>query len=169
MLRVKLLSLTCRGGKDPFEGTTSNDLGRTGQNTSDKLNQLIKDKVPPHQRIVSPTPYSVAPAKRHDTGNASVSLGVQMATGLRQSLHGLLQGVRAVRRTHRETGRKLDSRLVTSAMLGNTRLFKHKSKAVDVSSAFTILLDSSGSMSRSVKEAEAAVVSMLYALDGIQG
>ena len=158
-----------QGGKDPFEGTTSNDLGRTGQNTSDKLNQLIKDKVPPHQRIVSPTPYSVAPAKRHDTGNASVSLGVQMATGLRQSLHGLLQGVRAVRRTHRETGRKLDSRLVTSAMLGNTRLFKHKSKAVDVSSAFTILLDSSGSMSRSVKEAEAAVVSMLYALDGIQG
>ncbi len=74
-----------------------------------------------------------------------------------------------MRRTHRETGRKLDSRLVTSAMLGNTRLFKHKSKAVDVSSAFTILLDSSGSMSRSVKEAEAAVVSMLYALDGIQG
>lgn len=152
MLRVKLPVVNMsQGGKDPFEGTTSNDLGRTGQNTSDKLNQLIKDKVPPHQRIVSPTPYSVAPAKRHDTGNASVSLGVQMATGLRQSLHGLLQGVRAVRRTHRETGRKLDSRLVTSAMLGNTRLFKHKSKAVDVSSAFTILLDSSGSMSRSVK------------------
>jgi hypothetical protein len=120
-IRAKCLgeasSVTCPGGKDPFEGTTSNDLGRTGQNTSDKLNQLIKDKVPPHQRIVSPTPYSVAPAKRHDTGNASVSLGVQMATGLRQSLHGLLQGVRAVRRTHRETGRKLDSRLVTSAML----------------------------------------------------
>ncbi len=70
-----------QGGKDPFEGTTSNDLGRTGQNTSDKLNQLIKDKVPPHQRIVSPTPYSVAPAKRHDTGNASVSLGCRWLPG----------------------------------------------------------------------------------------
>lgn len=35
-----------QNGKDPFEGTTSNDLGCTGQNTSDKLNQLIKDKVP---------------------------------------------------------------------------------------------------------------------------
>ncbi|WP_227547936.1 hypothetical protein [Klebsiella michiganensis] len=111
-----------QNGKDPFEGTTSNDLGRTGQNTSDKLNQLIKDKVPPASTYRFTYSIFVAPAKRHDTGNASVSLGVQMATGLRQSLHGLLQGVRAVRRTHRETGRKLDSRLVTSAMLGNTRL-----------------------------------------------
>lgn len=154
---------------DPFDGTTANDLSEVGLNSSDKLNELIKDKVSPQQRVVAPSPFSVAPAKRHNTGNESVSLGIRMATGLRQSLHGLLQGVRAVRRTHRDTGRKLDSNLVTSALLGNTRLFKHKSKAVDVSSAFTILLDTSGSMRRSVTEAEAAVVSVLYALEGMPG
>lgn len=154
---------------DPFADATDDDLDEVIKGAGERLNDCIKDNVSPSERIPAATPFGVAPAKRHATSEASVLRGVQAASGLRQSMHGLLQGMQQVSRTHKETGRVMDTRRLTSALLGETKLFRHKSKAVEFNSAFTVLLDSSGSLGTDMVEAEAAVVSLLFALDGIKG
>ncbi|WP_272570341.1 VWA domain-containing protein [Providencia sp. PROV255] len=154
---------------DPFANTTDDDLNEVIKGAGERLNDCIKDNVSPSERTPAATPFGVAPAKRHATTEASVLRGVQAASGLRQSMHGLLQGMQQTRRTHKETGRVLDTRRLTSALLGETKLFRHKSKAVEFNSAFTVLLDSSSSLGSDMVEAEAAVVSLLFALDGIKG
>ncbi|WP_235201182.1 vWA domain-containing protein [Photorhabdus aegyptia] len=158
-----------KSSSDPFSDTTEKDLSEVMKGASEKLNEALEDKVPSSKRVPAPVPYSVAPAKRNRTTDTSVNRGIQFASGLRQSMHGLLQGMQQVRRTHKDTGRKLDTRLLTSALLGNMKLFKHKSKTVEFNCAFTVLLDTSDSLKYDVVEAEAAVVSMLYALEGIKG
>lgn len=154
---------------DPFANITDDDLQEVIKGAGERLNDCIKDNVSPSERTPAATPFGIAPAKRHATSEASVLRGVQAASGLRQSMHGLLQGMQQTRRTHKETGRVMDTRRLASALLGETKLFRHKSKAVEFNSAFTVLLDSSSSLGADMVEAEAAVVSLLFALDGIKG
>ncbi|MDS0908750.1 VWA domain-containing protein [Morganella morganii] len=154
---------------DPFANVTDDNLNEVIKDAGERLNDCIKDNVSPSERTPAATPFGIAPAKRHATREASVLRGVQAASGLRQSMHGLLQGMQQTRRTHKETGRVMDTRRLTSALLGETKLFRHKSKAVEFNSAFTVLLDSSSSLGSDMVEAEAAVVSLLFALDGIKG
>lgn len=154
---------------DPFANITDDDLQVVIKGAGERLNDCVEDTVPPSERTPAATPFGIAPAKRHATSEASVLRGVQAASGLRQSMHGLLQGMQQIRRTHKETGRVLDTRRLTSALLGENKLFRHKSKAVEFNSAFTVLLDSSSSLGSDMVEAEAAVVSLLFALDGIKG
>lgn len=154
---------------DPFANVSDEDLDEVIKGAGERLNDCIKDNVSPSELTPAATPFGIAPAKRHATTEASVLRGVQAASGLRQSMHGLLQGMQQVRRTHKETGRVLDTRRLTSALLGENKLFRHKSKAVEFNSAFTVLLDSSSSLGSDIVEAEAAVVSLLFALDGIKG
>lgn len=157
------------GHSDPFANITDDDLNEVIKGAGERLNDCIKDNVSPSERTPAATPFGIAPAKRHATTEVSVLRGVQAASGLRQSMHGLLQGMQQTRRTHKETGRVMDTRRLTSAFLGETKLFRHKSKAVEFNSAFTVLLDSSSSLGSDMVEAEAAVVSLLFALDGIKG
>lgn len=154
---------------DPFANVSDDDLDEVIKGAGERLNDCIKDNVSPSERTPAATPFGIAPAKRHATREASVLRGVQAASGLRQSMHGLLQGMQQTRRTHKETGRVMDTRRLASAFLGETKLFRHKSKAVEFNSAFTVLLDSSSSLGSDIVEAEAAVVSLLFALDGIKG
>lgn len=154
---------------DPFANTTDDDLNEVIKGVGERLNDCIKDNVSPSERVPAATPFGVAPAKRYATTEASVLRGVQSASGLRQSMHGLLQGMQQTRRTHKETGRVMDTRRLTAALFGETKLFRHKSKSVEFNSAFTILLDSSGSLGTDIVEAEASVISLLFALDGIKG
>ncbi len=154
---------------DPFANTDSSDISQAIKDISEKFNDAVRDKLTPFELNSVVSPFTIASAKSTFTDNTAVSRGIQFSAGLRQSLHGLLQGMQHVRRTHKDTGLKLDSRIVSTALTGNMKLFKHKSKTVDINSAFTILLDSSGSMDTAIVEAEAAVVSLLYALDNLKG
>ncbi|EOC0012483.1 VWA domain-containing protein, partial [Cronobacter turicensis] len=154
---------------DPFANAADADIDRAAKDISDKFNDLMQDKLTPSQRSKTVTPFRVAPAKTYETSNASVIRGIKASSGLRQSLNGLLQGMQHVRRTHKETGLKIDGRLISSVLTGNGKVFKHKSKTVALNSAFTVLLDSSGSMEGDIIEAEAAVISLLYALDNLSG
>ncbi|EGT5675513.1 VWA domain-containing protein [Cronobacter dublinensis subsp. dublinensis] len=154
---------------DPFGDACDADIDRAAKDISDKFNELMQDKLSPFQRAKPVTPFPVSPAKTYETSNASVIRGINASSGLRQSLNGLLQGAQHVRRTHKESGLKIDGRLLSSVLVGNSKVFKHKSKTVSLNSAFTILLDSSGSMEGDIIEAEAAVISLLYALDNLKG
>ncbi|EML3441862.1 VWA domain-containing protein [Proteus mirabilis] len=160
---------SCSINSDPFADADDADIDRAAKDISDKFNDMMKDKLTPSQRKDRVEPFSVTPGKTFSTGNASVTRGIAGSAGLRQSLNGLLQGMQHTRRTHKEYGHKIDGRLLGTVLTGNTKIFKHKSKTVALNSAFTILLDSSSSMSGSITEAEAAVVSLLYALDNLPG
>lgn len=156
-------------GFDPFADASDDDVNSTVKDISEKFNDLMQDKLTPSQRSSCVEPFKVSPGKSFETSSEPVSRGILASSGLRQSLHGLLQGNQHIRRTHRESGNKIDGRLLASALTGTTKVFKHKSKAIAFNSAFTILLDSSGSMSGDMVEAEAAVISLLYALENQSG
>lgn len=154
---------------DPFADADDADIDRAAKDISDKFNDQIKDKLTSVQRANPVTPFSVSPAKSFATSNESVARGINASAGLRQSLNGLLQGMQQTRRSFKEYGHKIEGRLLPTVFTGNSKVFKHKLKTVSLNSAFTILLDSSGSMSGSIVEAEAAVVSLLHALDNLTG
>lgn len=154
---------------DPFADADDADIDRAAKDISDKFNNKMQDKLTPNQRTKRVNPFSVSPAKNFATSNECVARGINASAGLRQSLNGLLQGMQRVRRTYKESGHKIEGRLLPTVFTGNSKVFKHKSKTESLNSAFTILLDSSGSMSGSIVEAEAAVVSLLYALDNLTG
>ncbi|MBQ0600807.1 VWA domain-containing protein [Klebsiella oxytoca] len=154
---------------DPFADADDTDIDRAAKDISDKFNDKMQDKLTPAQRANRVNPFSVSPAKVFATSNQSVARGINASAGLRQSLNGLLQGMQHVRRTYKESGHKIEGRLLPTVFTGNSKVFKHKSKTVSLNSAFTILLDSSGSMDGSIVEAEAAVVSLLHALDNLTG
>lgn len=154
---------------DPFADADVADIANTVKDISDKFNDLMKGKLTPTQRGSSVTPFSVAPAKNYETSNESVIRGINSSAGLRQSLHGLLEGQQHVRRSYKENGHKIEGRLLTSVLTGNTKIFRHKSKSIALNSAFTILLDASSSMSGSIIDAEAAVISLLHAMDNLKG
>ncbi|PHM72209.1 VWA domain-containing protein [Xenorhabdus sp. KJ12.1] len=154
---------------DPFADANDADIDCAAKDISDKFNDLLKDKLTPSQRAKPVTPFSVSPAKSFVTSNDSVSRGINASAGLRQSLNGLLEGIQHTRRTFKESGQKIEGRLLPTVFTGNSKVFKHKSKTISLNSAFTVLLDSSGSMGSLVIEAEAAVVSLLHALDNLKG
>lgn len=154
---------------DPFSDANDDDIDRSAKDISDRFNDLLKDKLLPLQRSKNVNPFLVSDAKRFYTSNDSVARGINASAGLRQSLNGLLQGMQQTRRTYKECGNKIEGRLLPTVFTGNSKIFKHKSKTIALNSAFTILLDSSTSMGNSIVEAEAAVVSLLYALDNIRG
>lgn len=154
---------------DPFANANDADIDRAAKDISDKFNDKMQDKLTPSQRAKPVNPFSVSPAKSFPTSNECVARGINASAGLRQSLNGLLQGMQHVRRTYKESGHKIEGRLLPTVFTGNSKVFKHKSKTVSLNSAFTILLDSSGSMGGSIVEAEAAVISLLHALDNLSG
>ncbi|HCL5580944.1 TPA: VWA domain-containing protein [Citrobacter freundii] len=154
---------------DPFADADDADIDRAAKDISDKFNDKMQDKLTPVQRAKPVNPFSVSPAKSFVTSNECVARGINASAGLRQSLNGLLQGMQHVRRTYKESGHKIEGRLLPTVFTGNSKVFKHKSKTVSLNSAFTILLDSSGSMGGSIVEAEAAVISLLHALDNLSG
>lgn len=162
-------SITGQKNHDPFSDVSDEEIKLTVKDITEKFNDLMQDNLTTTQKRSVVNPFNVAPAKTDNTGNDSVERGIKMSSGLRQSLHGLLQGNQHIRRTYKETGNKIEGRLLASVLTGNTKVFRHKSKAIAFNSAFTILLDSSTSMRGDMIEAEAAVISLLYALENQTG
>jgi len=96
-----------------------------------------------------------------------VELGETSAAGLRQTLSGLIQGKTNNRVRLKRQGRRIDTGRIAMLKGGETRIFRSKATSQSETAAIQFLLDHSGSMKNHILEAEAAVYSLLKALDGI--
>ena len=105
---------------------------------------------------------------RNDTlSGFSVTIGTEASAGLRQVMNGLIQGQLNNRVRLKRQGMKIDTGRIAMLKAGETRVFRSKTEAVRQTAAVQFLLDKSGSMERSMRQAEAAVYAVLRSLEGI--
>jgi len=117
------------------------------------------------------TPAAVfhAPVGSELLGEDVAQKGRVASMGMRQVLMGLIQGSRNSRVVMRRTGRQVEGSRLARVAVGETRIFRKSEPVQRTNAAFQVLLDASGSMSKCVREAEAAVVAVLTSLEGLQG
>ena len=105
---------------------------------------------------------------RNDTySEFSVNAGTEASAGLRQVMNGLIQGQLNSRVRLKRQGMKIDTGRIAMLKSGETRIFRSKTEAIRQTAAVQFLLDKSGSMEYSMRQAEAAVYAVLKSLEGI--
>ena len=85
------------------------------------------------------------------------------------ALHGIVQSERTDRPYNRDRGRKLDSRKLHRLPLGDPRVFVRHTQRTAPNTAIFILLDLSGSMSRTQHIAKQAALALTLSLRPIRG
>jgi len=105
---------------------------------------------------------------RNDTlSGSTVMIGTEASAGLRQVMNGLIQGQLNSRVRLKRQGMKIDTGRIAMLKAGETRVFRSKTEAVRQTAAVQFLLDKSGSMQQSMRQAEGAVYAVLKSLEGI--
>lgn len=158
-----------RGLREQAENATEKDLEGLISEVGDKAAEILSKNAQRMSRsVVKPLPLAGRALARSDMASQRrIRLGTEQSSGLRQTLMGLLQAQVDCRVALRRHGRRVDAGRLAMLPAGETRIFRNKTRVERHSAAIQILLDKSGSMSKDIDEAEAAVYAVLKALENI--
>lgn len=110
---------------------------------------------------------SVEDHQRKLDGSDTLKDGVLGSSKLRAQMVGLLQAQSRSRTSHREYGKRFDTKRLARAMAGERQIWKHKEEKSMVDTSVHILLDTSGSMGDDQRIANSATVSLALAISAI--
>lgn len=110
---------------------------------------------------------SVEDHQRQLDGSDTLKDGVLGSAKLRAQMVGLLQAQSRSRTSHREYGKRFDTKRLARAMAGERQIWKHKEEKSMVDTSVHILLDTSGSMGEDQRIANSATVSLALAISAI--